>query len=52
MSKPSEYKDSFRYRKELYYEEDGKYFVLRYGTKKLSISKKEFEKKKMKKDDS
>lgn len=44
--------NSFKYRGEYHYEEDGKYFVLRYGTKQLSISKNEFEKRKMKKDDS
>lgn len=42
--------NSFWYRGEYHYEEDGKYFVLRYGTKQLSISKNEFEKRQKKQD--
>lgn len=40
--------NSFIYREEHHYEEDGKYFYTKYGSKKMTISKKEFEKRKKK----
>lgn len=42
--------NSFYYRKTYHFEEGGKYFSLLYGTKKNSISKKEFEKRQKKQD--
>lgn len=36
--------NSFDYRGELHYEENGKYFYKKYGTKLMTLSKKEFEK--------
>lgn len=36
--------NSFWYRGVYHFEEDGKFFYVKYGTKHLSISKKDFEK--------
>lgn len=44
--------NSFTYRGEDYYEEDGKYWKLKFGTRRMSVSKKDFYKLKEKANES
>lgn len=44
--------NAFTYRGEYYYEEDGKYWKLKFGTRRMSVSKKDFYKLKEKANES